>query len=70
MSDWVRSDAEGYRWIDVAAFARIHNVDPVTLPRSVRIVLEAALRGATNGTVDLDECASIAEWRPGTAGRV
>ena len=69
MSEWLRSDVEGYRWIDVAAFARTHNVDHLTLPRSVRIVLETALRGAINGTLDLDECASIAGWRPGAASR-
>ena len=54
---------------DIKLFAARHGVDPATLPRSVRIVLEAALRGVAMGVLAEQDCLSIVQWQPGAAGR-
>lgn len=49
MTEWLKHDADGYRWTDARTFARHQDVELLTLPRSVRIILAAALRGAACG---------------------
>ncbi|MBV9840036.1 MAG: aconitate hydratase AcnA [Sphingomonadaceae bacterium] len=64
--DWVRGD--GPRWASVPDYLAGLGINAVALPRSVRIVLEAALVGHARGQLGAAECEAIARWRPGAAG--
>jgi aconitate hydratase len=54
---------------DITQFTARLGVDAATLPRAVRIILEAALRGVAMGLIEEQDCLSIARWQPGDAGR-
>jgi len=60
----------GVRWASVPDYLDGIGVDAAALPRSVRIVLEAALVGRAQGRLSDAECEDIARWRPGAAGGV
>jgi aconitate hydratase len=53
------------RWASVPDFAARQGVDPATLPRSVRLILEAALRGHAEGRLEEDGLFAILHRRGG-----
>jgi aconitate hydratase len=57
------------RWVSVAGFAAGERVDAARLPRSVRVILEAALRQDGRHRPDPAACRAILDWKPGDAGR-
>jgi aconitate hydratase len=56
-------------WLPVAAFAKARGIEAGRLPRSVRVLLEAALCGVESGRTNAGDCEEILNWRPGSAGR-
>jgi aconitate hydratase len=57
------------RWSAVEAFASARGIEAARLPRSVRILLEAALCGVEAGRSNAGDCEEILNWRPGAAGQ-
>jgi aconitate hydratase len=56
-------------WISVEKFANARGIEARLLPRSVRILLEAALCGVEAGRTNAGDCEEILNWRPGGAGQ-
>jgi aconitate hydratase len=56
-------------WISVEKFANARGIEACLLPRSVRILLEAALCGVEAGRTNAGDCEEILNWRPGGAGQ-
>lgn len=52
-------------YVSVPDFARVHGVDPESLPRSVLIILEGALRAFVLGRVGVDAPLAVMRRRPG-----
>jgi aconitate hydratase len=59
---------DGANWVSVPDYLAGLGIEAARLPRSVRIVLEAALVGHAQGRISAAECETIARWRPGSAG--
>jgi aconitate hydratase len=56
-------------WIPLEKFAKGRGIEAPRLPRSVRILLEAALCGVEAGRANAGDCEEILNWRPGAAGQ-
>ena len=52
-------------YVSIPDFARRHGVDPESLPRSVRIILEGALRAFVLGLVSEDAPLAVLRRQPG-----
>jgi aconitate hydratase len=56
-------------WLSVWAFADTRGIEAARLPRSVRVLLEAALCGLEGGRTNASDCDEILTWQRGTAGQ-
>jgi aconitate hydratase len=60
---------KGDHWLSVEAFATARGVEAARLPRSVKVLLEAALGGVESGRTNPSDCDQILNWQRGTAGQ-
>lgn len=63
-----QTDEVGLRWCSIPAFAGSHGVDPSTCPRSIRILVESALRACATGAMSPSEAEALLRWSPKAAG--
>ncbi len=61
---FLRRNASGLRYIDVEALFAVHGQKAWKMPRSIRILAEAAARGFVEGRVSALDLASACAWSP------
>lgn len=65
---YIRHDAEGDRYVDVEALCAAHGVAACRLPRTLRLIAEAAARAHAEGRLSAEDLASTVAWTPAAAG--
>ncbi|MFC2967047.1 aconitate hydratase [Acidimangrovimonas pyrenivorans] len=65
---YIRSDADGDRYVDVAALFAAHGQDAGQVPRTIRLLAEAAARACAEGRLSAAELATAVGWTPQAAG--
>jgi aconitate hydratase len=61
---FVRHDANGLRYVDIPELFAEHGHDARRMPRSIRILAEAAARGYVEGQMTAEELAAVCNWGP------